>query len=229
MGAPSKFDPSKPATTDSLVSFGSEVRQLRRARQMTLKEVAHASGVSLSHLSAIERGSSKPSIDVVERIAEALGVSSDWFFARRPGAGPMEQAYVVRKKNRRNMNVLYGETVEEAGYSDALLSSSIGGSFCMGIADYEPRSSKIPDQFYKHGGELHGYILQGELELLIGEEQITLRQGDSYSFPASVIHDMRNMTDSITRLIWANGPVIIPKEVIADKRADEPGDQRQPK
>ncbi len=213
----------------SFTAFGSEVRQLRRAREMTLKAISEASGISVSYLSAIERGASNPSIDVVQRIAKALSVSPAWFFSRRPGKGPNEQAFVVRRQNRRNLNVLYGETVEEAGYSDALLSSSIGGNIFMGIADYEPQSDKPQDQLYQHGGELHGYILQGELELVIGEEVITMRQGDSYSFPASVIHTIRNVTDQPARLIWANGPVIIPSDVVARPGADVPNQDTRKK
>jgi transcriptional regulator with XRE-family HTH domain len=182
---------------------------------MTLKDMSTASGVSLSHLSAVERGTAKPSIDVIGRIADALGVSSDWFFARRPGAGPLERSFVVRHQNRRNLNVLYGESAAEVGYSDALLSSSIGGNFYMGVADYAPRSSRALEHLYQHGGEQHGYILEGELQLLIGDEVITLRQGDSYSFPASVVHNVRNQTDHTARLIWATSPVVIPKDVVA--------------
>ena len=199
----------------SLATLGSEVRQLRRARQMTLKAMAAASGVSLSHLSAIERGTANPSIDVIGKIAEALDVSSDWFFARRPGNGPLERSFVVRRQNRRNLNVLYAESAAEVGYADALLSSSIGGNFYMGVADYAPRSTRQFDHLYQHGGEQHGYVLDGELQLLIGDETITLRQGDSYSFPASVVHNVRNRTDQPARLIWATSPVVIPKDVVA--------------
>ena len=39
------------------VILGQELRELRKARRMTLMDLAEASGVSVSHLSAIERGS----------------------------------------------------------------------------------------------------------------------------------------------------------------------------
>jgi mannose-6-phosphate isomerase-like protein (cupin superfamily) len=184
---------------------------------MTLKDMAAASGVSLSHLSAIERGATNPSIDVIAKIASALDVSADWFFARRPGEGPLERTFVVRRRNRRNLNVLYGESAAEVGYTDALLSSSIGGNFYMGVADYAPRSTRQLEHLYQHGGETHGYVLDGELQLLIGDEIITLKQGDSYSFPASVVHNVRNQTDHPARLIWAASPVVIPSDVVAAK------------
>ncbi|MEM9127738.1 MAG: helix-turn-helix transcriptional regulator, partial [Pseudomonadota bacterium] len=83
------------ALPSAISSLGSEVRQLRKARQLTLRELGKRAGISLSHVSAIERGVSNPSVDVLQAIASALSVTPDWFFARRSGAGPMEQSFVV--------------------------------------------------------------------------------------------------------------------------------------
>ena len=204
-------DTNTVAFRESLLALGSEVRELRKARQMTLAALAKASGVSVSHLSAIERGTVNPSLDKVSKIAAGLGVPEAWFFTRRSGAGPMERAYVVRQGNRRNLNLLYGETVEQSGYADALLSSSIGGSFYMGISDYPPNSDQVVDHLYEREGEHHGFVLEGELELYLVDETITLRGGDSYSFPGHLLHRVRNAGDKPAKLIWVNAPVIIPK------------------
>ncbi|MEM6356522.1 MAG: helix-turn-helix transcriptional regulator [Pseudomonadota bacterium] len=106
-------------------------------------------GISLSHLSAIERGVSNPSMEVIGAIAAALEVSPDWFFARRSGAGPLERASVVRSQERRNLNVLYGQSEQEMGYADELLSSSIGGSFLHGARAF--RARRRPRRGAAHG------------------------------------------------------------------------------
>lgn len=196
---------------DGLAAFGAEVRELRKARQMTLADLSKASGVSLSHLSAIERGTVNASLNKMQRIAHALAVPPDWFLIRRPGAGPMERTHVVRAGNRRNLNILYGETVEEAGYLDELLSSSIGGDFYMGISYYPPHSESYVDDLYERDGEQHGFVLEGELELQLVDETIALRVGDSFSFPGRLLHRTRNISDQPARLIWVNAPVIIPR------------------
>ena len=69
--------PKKPKTPrispeESVATFGGEVRELRRARQMTLADLAEASGVSLSHLSAIERGSVNPSLKKIPASPQGL-------------------------------------------------------------------------------------------------------------------------------------------------------------
>lgn len=204
------------AMADSLQSLGGEVRQLRKARGLTLKALSRQAGISLSHLSAIERGASKPSVDVLGCIAGGLDVTPDWFFARRPGAGPMERAHVVRSQNRRNLNTLYGQGLAELGYDDSLLSSSIGGQFYMGLAVYAPYAERPAAALHEHEGEEHGIVLEGELEMRIGDETVTLRAGDSYSFDARISHHARNRTDQVCRLVWAVSPVVIPKSVEAE-------------
>ncbi|MEO0486932.1 MAG: XRE family transcriptional regulator [Pseudomonadota bacterium] len=203
-----------------LSALGAEVRELRKARRFTLVELATASGVSVSHLSAIERGAVNPSLGKLGQVASALGVPTDWLLASRSGRGPLERCYVVRKDKRRNLNVLYGKSVEEAGYSDALLSSSLGGTFHMGISDYPPYSDAVPDEVFVRDGEQHALVLEGELTLRLEDEVITVRAGDSFSFPGDVLHSTRNLSDRPARLLWANSPVIIPKDVIYDTSKD---------
>ena len=203
---------------EQLSFVGSEIRQMRKARNMTLKGLAKASGISVSHLSSIERGVSNPSLAVIQHIAGGLRVEPGWFFTRRSGEGPMERAYVVRKNNRRNLNVLYGEAVDTLGLTDELLSSSVGGDFFMGIATFAPYSSRTTDLFYQHEGEQHGLVVKGHIELQIEDELITLYEGDSYSFPTDIIHKANNPTDQPAQLIWAISPIVFPSDVAVPRQ-----------
>jgi len=196
--------------------LGQELRELRKARRMTLSELAQASGVSISHLSAIERGAVNPTLSKISAIASALAVPADWFLAARPGKGPMERSYVVRRGNHRNLNLLYQETAEQAGYQDVLLSSSIGSAFHMGLSEYAPYSEELRIDLYARDGEQHGYVLEGELVLRLEEEDITVRAGDSFSFPGHILHSAHNRSDKPARLIWVNSPVIIPKHAVQE-------------
>lgn len=202
---------SRATSPEALAAFGSEVRQLRKARDLTLAELASASGVSVSHLSAIERGTVRASLNKITRIADALSVPEEWFFSARPGSGPMERACVVRKENRRNLSLLYSEPMEQSGYTDQLLSSSIGGDFYMGVSDYSPHSSDIVTPLFTRKGEMHGLVLEGEFQLTLEDEVITLHAGDSFSFPGHIVHNARNVSDRPARLLWVNSPVIIPQ------------------
>lgn len=215
-------EPVQAGIDENLASLGAEIRELRKARQMTLADLAHASGVSVSHLSAIERGNVNATLDKISRIAIGLDVPEEWFFSARPGDGPLERAYVVRRENRRNLNLVYGQPVDVTGYSDALLSSSLGGEFHMGISEYPPYSEAFVEELYIRDGEAHGLVLEGELTLILEEERIAVREGDSFSFPGHILHCVRNKSDKPARLIWVNAPVIIPKNAVYLEARDQP-------
>ncbi len=55
-------------------NLGRRLRELRLERGLTLRATAEAAGMSLPYLSEIERGRKLPSLDVLERLAEALGL-----------------------------------------------------------------------------------------------------------------------------------------------------------
>lgn len=55
-------------------ALGKAIRQLRQEREMTQEALAHAAGVTVSHLSTIERGYSNPTWATVKSIARGLRV-----------------------------------------------------------------------------------------------------------------------------------------------------------
>ena len=52
-----------------------KLRELRTGRDLTLKNLAETTGLSVSYLSDIERGRTNPSLKTVEALADALNVS----------------------------------------------------------------------------------------------------------------------------------------------------------
>jgi transcriptional regulator with XRE-family HTH domain len=56
-------------------ALGKAIRQLREERDVTQEALAHAAGVTVGHLSTIERGHSNPTWGTAKRIAEALDTS----------------------------------------------------------------------------------------------------------------------------------------------------------
>jgi len=56
-------------------ALGKAIRQLRQEREMTQEALAHAAGVTVSHLSTIERGHSNPRWATVRAIVAGLGTT----------------------------------------------------------------------------------------------------------------------------------------------------------
>ncbi len=57
------------------MTIGERLRWLRQKRNMTLRDVMCFTGLSVSHLSEIERGRAKPSFDALESLARCYGIT----------------------------------------------------------------------------------------------------------------------------------------------------------
>jgi transcriptional regulator with XRE-family HTH domain len=187
---------TKPGTSTGFL--GETVRELRKARGLTLEEVASKSKISIGYLSLIERTLSTPSIKTLHDLANTLGVNISWFFPQPQHSDRNERRYVVRAQNRRALNFALGIT-------DELLSPNLSGQLELIFSHLEPGASS-GDQPYTHRGEEAGVVMAGEIDLWIGKEKFRLKTGDSFSFLSTTPHRYRNpgKTDAVD--IWAVTP-----------------------
>ena len=62
-------------------------------------------------------------------------------------------------------------------------------------------------EMIEHVGEEMGYIIEGSLELTLGETTCTLNPGgSSFHFPGNVPHGDRNISREIVKILWVNTP-----------------------
>lgn len=59
------------------ITLGNEIRQLRRKRGFTQEKLAELADLSVPYVSHLERGTKKPSLAVLVRLAESLDVTAD--------------------------------------------------------------------------------------------------------------------------------------------------------
>ena len=191
--------------------LGLEIREVRQARGLTLNDLSEQVGCSLAYLSRIERGTAKVSVVLLQEISAALAVDPAWFFPKRAGAGPMERAHVVRAENRRPLSDMYTRSAQELGFSDELLSSTLSGSCYLLLSRFPARKGAPSDDLegYVFEGEQHGIVTSGEVLLILGEEQIVLGTGDSFSYPSVIPHRFLNNADTEATMVWAMAPVRI--------------------
>ncbi len=173
--------------------LGAEIRSLRRAKQLTLGQTAKVSGLSTGFLSQIENGQNRPSVTALFKISRALGVSVGWFFQ----APETARSLVVRRHERRAIAF-------EDGIRDELLTPGLAGKLELLSCSFQPGSGV--ETAYAHKGEEAGLVVQGRLELWVGEEHYLLEAGDSFAFESARAHRYRNPGDEETIVIWAITP-----------------------
>ena len=197
--------------TDKELGMGDEIRAVRKARQLTLKELSKRTGRSVAYLSRIELGEARISVDLLTDIGEALNVDPKWFFPSRTGAGHHERNCIVRADARRPLSNLYTRTSEELGFHDELLSGTIAGQCYLLISRFPAAENdrKHTAEGYVFEGEMHGIVIKGCIELTLEDEIIRLNNGDSFSFSSKIPHRMRNGINEESVMISTMTPVRI--------------------
>jgi transcriptional regulator with XRE-family HTH domain len=178
---------------------GRQVRDLRKARRKSLKQLAEASGLSIGLLSQIERGTSSPSLRSLQAISAALDVSPIWFFNDGRVPPEEERDVVVRRGAGRKLELPHKKLTKELATPD------LSGTLQMLIVNLEPQGT-TGGETYWHDGEECGYVLEGELELWVGERHFHLGQGDSFRFASELPHRSLNPGTVTTRILWITSP-----------------------
>lgn len=177
---------------------GGDLRALRKARDLTLAELAARIGRSVGWLSQIERNLAEPTIDDLRRLAEALDQPLSLFFGAAEVA-PEERDHVVRWNSRRALGTQADGLVEQ------LLSPDLGGSFEIIRSVFAP-GAELPEPALRQTEEA-GYLIQGRLDLWIGDKCFALNPGDSFRF-ANEPYRWRNPGDEPAIAIWVIAPPV---------------------
>lgn len=187
---------STPANLQT-AGLGSQLRQRRRVKDLTLAELAQQSRLSVGLLSQIERGITAPSLKSMTQICSALGIPMSWLFDSGPADDPQEKGLVVRRGSRRRLDLgSYGVTKE-------LLSPDLGGEMQVYLVSIRPGGQSGPER-YSHRGEEGGLVLSGTLELTVEDRVVILYEGDSFRFSSERPHRFSNPGTTQTSVVWAN-------------------------
>jgi transcriptional regulator with XRE-family HTH domain len=151
-------------------TLGADLRALRKARGMTLTDLAEALGRSVGWLSQVERDISEPSITDLRLIAKTLDVSVSSLF--RAAAAPGEEGHIVRRAARRPIGS------RTAGLIEELLSPDLTDDFEVVHSTFH-QGSQIVDPVIRPTQEV-GYIVSGKLDIWIDGQTFHLGPGDSF-------------------------------------------------
>jgi transcriptional regulator with XRE-family HTH domain len=172
--------------------LGARIRHTRRLAHLTMTQLAAKAECSESLISKIENGQATPSLAMLHRIAAALHTN----IASLTEDGPVESP--VLRSGERAM-------VKTGGISlEPLTLPKRGGLLQANIHIVEPGVAS--DGQIVHAGEEVGYVLEGELELTLGEDRYLIQAGDSFTFSSQVPHGYRNVGHTVARILWVNTP-----------------------
>ncbi len=173
----------------NLSHLGKRIQELRAERGLTLTDLAVASAVSVSMLSAVERGQKAATVTVLDRIASGLGMSLAALVARAE-----DSRVVVRRAAGQDV------VDEPGGWRRTILTPVVPGVNFEWIrvtlpagcdAGWYPAYAPGSHEFVAvDSGTLRLRLLEGGLEE--GDREIDLDAGDSVYFAADVRHGYAN-------------------------------------
>jgi transcriptional regulator with XRE-family HTH domain len=164
---------------------------------LTLKKLADRAGCSESLLSRIENGNANPSIKTMHRVARALDMPVSGLFQ---AGGDDDSNVVLRQGERPTVQAGQGK-----GHRlEALISSRRGNLLSGYINDIDPGGGS--EGVISHEGEEFGYVLDGEIELIVDKRRYQVRPGDSFYFRSERPHSYTNNRKKVARIIWLNTP-----------------------
>ncbi|MEU5160508.1 XRE family transcriptional regulator [Streptomyces sp. NPDC020875] len=178
-----------PETADVLDTVGPRLRALRRARGITLADLATATGVSESTLSRLESGGRRATLELLLPLARAYDVPLDDLVGAPRTGDPR----------------IHLKPVHRYGMVFVPLSRRPGGTqaFKM-IIPARPDSLEPTPQ--THEGVEWLYVLNGRLRLVVGDRDLTLSAGEAAEFDTSIPHWLSSRDGATVELLILFGP-----------------------
>ncbi|MGM9572018.1 MAG: helix-turn-helix domain-containing protein [bacterium] len=81
------------------MDYGTRIKELRKNKKISARSLALNINLDPSQISKIENNASKPSLDSLEKICTALGITLSDFFAEEPNYLPPELAKIAKQYN----------------------------------------------------------------------------------------------------------------------------------
>ncbi|MFB8765342.1 helix-turn-helix domain-containing protein [Nocardiopsis alba] len=158
-------------TEDVLDVVGTRLRTLRRARGITLADLAVTIGVSESTLSRLESGQRRPTLELLLPLARTYDVPLDDLVGAPRTGDPR-----IHLKPIRRFGMVFVPLSRRPGGTQA---------FKMIIP---ARSEPLEPTPQTHEGFEWVYVLDGRLRLVLGERDLTLSPGEVAEFDTSLPH-----------------------------------------
>ncbi|MFN3765183.1 MAG: cupin domain-containing protein [Aliihoeflea sp.] len=190
---------------DRTFDIGARLKAMRLAARLSQRQLAELARVPHAQISNIEQNRISPSIATLRKVLSGLGVTMADFFEpeRAMPAGPFFGA---------------GELVDlTSKVATHAIGEGHGAMAFRQIGDARAHNLQILHEIYEPGADTGttplqhlssegGYVVEGELEVTVGDAVRILRAGESYLFDSRTPHRFRNPSAQRTIVISACTP-----------------------
>ncbi len=166
--------------------IGQALKSIRSARGMTLEDAAQITGVSKPMLGQIERGQSTPTVTTLWKIAVGFKVPFSVFLEERQAeyeiASPNEQTVILGDNGKMRAYPLFV-------FDPVRRVETFYMEFDAGCHHHSDK--------HEDGVEEHIFVLEGSLQLIVGEKVMTVQPKQAVRFRADMPHDYQNISCTV--------------------------------
>ena len=169
----------RPRTLES--ELGSQIRILRRERDLSVGDLSSAAAISIGMLSKIENGQISPSLTTINSLASALNVPLSSLFT---SFEDKRDCSFVQK----GQGVIIERRGSKVGHVYELLGHALGGDVVVEPYLITLEQDASPYTNFRHAGAEFIYMLSGEVVYRHADRTYHLRPGDSLLFDSGGVH-----------------------------------------
>ncbi|MBF0449011.1 MAG: helix-turn-helix transcriptional regulator [Magnetococcales bacterium] len=159
---------------------GTKIRSVRSWKKLTQKQLADLAGIPRATLATVERDDANPSLAVVFKIANALGMTID-------------QLVESSQRKIKHIPAATMPRVQSGDEAYRAVTVTPGGAFHFVQLIFELDAGGVFEgKPHPPGSEEYLYVSHGEVTLSLAGEESKLKQGDAACFHGNIRHTYRN-------------------------------------
>jgi transcriptional regulator with XRE-family HTH domain len=173
----------KPSQKETLLKVGESVKDLRESKGLSLRDISQRTGLEIELLSKIEEGKVAPPLGTIIKLAKALEKKMGYFIS-----GTEELPYtIVRKDKGKLISRFDSKKTDTYGYEYMSLAPYKKNRYMEPfLVTLEP--TDIEEERSTHDGQEFIYVLEGTMEVRLGDEVHRLGPGDAIYYDSTVPH-----------------------------------------
>lgn len=173
--------------------LGEKIKNLRLSYELTQEELADRCELTKGYISQLENDLTSPSIATLIDILSALGTDLKEFFS-----SDEQEEKITFNKNE------FIEKVTEDYVQNWLVPNAQKNT--MEPLHIKLNAGASMDEDFPHEGEEFGYVLRGEITLVMGKRKVKVKKGESFYYTANKVHQIINKSNSDAEFIWVSSP-----------------------
>lgn len=175
------------------MNIGKKIRRLRTLCGLTQEELADRCELTKGFISQVENNNTSPTIVTLNDILLALGTNlSDFFKDKEDNEKIVFNSldYIVKQTDEQEITWL--------------IPNSQKNDMEPVITNINPKSETPLDD--PHEGQEFGYVLEGEIVLVIDSKEYLCKSGESFYYNTDKSHYIKNKTNDNAKVIWISSP-----------------------